>query len=1151
MTLIADILERDPRQNRLINNGQARIGSDEAETRGELASFVCEGRYADAIARIIESFVRDLAKSSQQAAWVSGFYGSGKSHLLKMLTFLWENRPFSDGVTPAQLVPDLPEEARAALRELDQEAKRAGGLFAAAGSMQSGQWERPRHTVLSIILKAAGLPGDFGQARFMLFLKDRGIETQVRAVVTAKGSTLEKEVADLFVSPLIAEALLSADKTLGATSHDVRAAIRAQFHHPAEADLAKDQFADTVRRALALHGRNGRLPLALLVLDEVQIFIGDSQDRAGAMAEIAETFAKEFDSKLMLVGAGQSALTSAPQLIRLLDRFTIRVQLDDSDVETVTRKVLLRKKAGERERVAKMLDAHAGAISRQLQATRIAERADDRAIRVDDYPLLPVRRRFWEAAFRALDRQGTQAQLRSQLRILNDALGAIAARPLGAAVPADMLYDALKPGLVQSGDLSRDAYERIEALAKDYPKDGALPQRVAALAYLVSRLPRETGADIGVRATPEHLADLLIEDLTADQGAFRARVRELAERMVKNGDLVQIGEEVRVQTVEGRAWEQDFRKFKGQYANDFAAVGDKRNALLEEAWSAVIGAVSRPQGEAKVRRRLVPHHGDKAPAGDERNIPLWVRTGWQAELKEARDGARALGASDAIVHLYIPKPGGADLRDAIVDMLAARAVIAQRGGGRGVSGEEARRGMETRESIAGERAGDLARQLVADAVVLVGGGAEMKEATLAARLEAANGIARKRLFPRFGEADFAGALWDKAVKSAREGAEHPFAAVGFSDDADRHAVGRAVLGEIGAGRTGADLRRTFERAPYGWPSEAVDAALLALLRLGKLRATLNGEPATAPALDKPAIGKTTFQSEDVRIDPRERIKLRGFIRRLVPDTSDDDLALGAREFFRALRRLGESAGGEPPLPAPPRLALEDEAQALAGNALLAYLLKHKDEIEGAIQRWRDQAALRGQRLARWDLARRLARHAEGIPEADAARLELDHIRQGRQLLDAQDPLIQPVASLRQILAQRLAAAHRQLSESVRAALAELGRLDAYADLSLAEKEILNRDTMLVIPSAPRLEDDAALADSLDHMSLAGWRDAIDAVRQRQALAAETAARRAEPTVQTVPLERATLRTPGDVEAWSARQKERLLEAIARGPALVS
>src|SRR5205085_11682874 len=132
---------------------------------------------------------------------------------------------------------------------------------------------------------------------------------------------------------------------------------------------------------------------------EVQIYIGDSQDRAGAITEIAETLAKEFDQRVMLVGAGQSALQgtfqSNPQLVRLLDRFTIRVQLDDNDVETVTRKVLLRKKADARQPIEQCLDEHDGAVARQLADTKIAIRQADRAIRVDDYPLLPVRRRFW------------------------------------------------------------------------------------------------------------------------------------------------------------------------------------------------------------------------------------------------------------------------------------------------------------------------------------------------------------------------------------------------------------------------------------------------------------------------------------------------------------------------------------------------------------------------------------------------------------------------------------------------------------------------------------------------------------------------------------------------------------------------------------
>ena len=71
MTLIADLLDRDPRGERLVNNGQARLAGSEDEAREELRTFVCEGRYAEGIAKVLEAFCRDLDNTSQQAAWVS------------------------------------------------------------------------------------------------------------------------------------------------------------------------------------------------------------------------------------------------------------------------------------------------------------------------------------------------------------------------------------------------------------------------------------------------------------------------------------------------------------------------------------------------------------------------------------------------------------------------------------------------------------------------------------------------------------------------------------------------------------------------------------------------------------------------------------------------------------------------------------------------------------------------------------------------------------------------------------------------------------------------------------------------------------------------------------------------------------------------
>src|SRR5680860_1844809 len=90
-----EVFERDPRTAQLANNGQARITGQTdakatAELRAELETVVCEGQFARAIQLIVERYLGNLGHTKQDSAWVSGFFGSGKSHLLKMLTHLWD-----------------------------------------------------------------------------------------------------------------------------------------------------------------------------------------------------------------------------------------------------------------------------------------------------------------------------------------------------------------------------------------------------------------------------------------------------------------------------------------------------------------------------------------------------------------------------------------------------------------------------------------------------------------------------------------------------------------------------------------------------------------------------------------------------------------------------------------------------------------------------------------------------------------------------------------------------------------------------------------------------------------------------------------------------------------------------------------------------
>ena len=198
-------LQRDPASHPLVNQGQARISDSrnertQSELRGELVTFVCEGQYADGVQKIIRSFLDNLGKTSQRGAWVSGFFGSGKSHLLKMLCHLWQDTGFPDGATARSLVPSIPEDLRALLRELDTAGKRAGGLIAAAGALPSGTTDNVRLTILAILLRAVGLPEQYAQARFCLWLHSQGQFDKVKRWANELDEPKEWDTYDQFVA---------------------------------------------------------------------------------------------------------------------------------------------------------------------------------------------------------------------------------------------------------------------------------------------------------------------------------------------------------------------------------------------------------------------------------------------------------------------------------------------------------------------------------------------------------------------------------------------------------------------------------------------------------------------------------------------------------------------------------------------------------------------------------------------------------------------------------------------------------------------------------------------------------------------------------------------------------------------------------------
>jgi hypothetical protein len=1146
---IKDVLQRDPASFPLVNQGQARIvdGHNEKaleELRGELSTFVCEGQYAGGVHKIIRSYLDSTGKTNQKAAWVSGFFGSGKSHLLKMLCHLWQDTVFSDGATARAIVPAMPDELRELLRELDTAGRRSGGLLSAAGSLPSGTTEQVRLTILGILLRAVDLPEQYPQARFCLWLHSQGYFDKVKASVEAAGKTFSKELNNLYVSGPIAKALLTCDNSYASSEAEARQTLRASYP-PLARDITTEEFLTTLKEALKLRGRDGRIPCTLLILDEVQQYIGESNDRSVLVTEVAEAVSKQLDSQVMIVGAGQSALTDVPLLQKLMDRFTIRVPLSDAEVEQVTRKVLLQKKPASMGDLRKLLDENAGEISRQLQGTRIGEVVEDRAIIIEDYPLLPVRRRFWENCFRQIDAAGTHSQLRSQLRIIYDAIKKISGRPLGAVVPGDELFEALAPEMVNTGVLLREINERIIQVGK---ADGSLAQRVCGLVFLIGKLTREGGADIGVRARKEHLADLLVEDLSADNGKLRSDVEAILQKLAQNGVLMQVGDEYRLQTREGSEWDREFRNRQTKLNNDDGAVQFQRDQLIYSETDRIVRGIKLIQGAAKEPRQFLISRESTPPVADGATIPVWIQDGWSASEKQMVDAARAASVTSPILYVFIPRQSAEDLRRLVVEAEATQQTLDTKGNPNGDEGREARQSMESRHAKAlGER-DRLVREVVANAKVFQGGGNEVIRLTLDDRIRESAGDSLIRLFPRFKDAD--SGAWEAAIKRARDGADQPFQPVGHSDATEKHAVSVQVIMTIGAGKLGGEIRKALRASPHGWPQDAIDAALIALHRLQHITATLNGVPVALGQLDQNKIAKAEFRVEHATLTVQDRLLVRKLITQLVQCKSGEE-GVKAPEFLTALTVLARAAGGDAPLPVRPTTSNIEDMQRLIGNEQLVAIKDNAAELESRIKSWTAARDLAAKRKASWDVVEHLARHARDLPEIRPQLEQIEAIRTQRLLLEPADSLSPIRAAIADLLRAAVNSAHATHAAAHDQAINTLAGNAIWKKLDPNQQADILISVGLTDSVKPDVSSDEALSRHLDGRPLRVALAERDAILGRVQQAIERAAKSQEPKVQTVSLERNTLRSDLEIDAWLERQRARLLEALKQGPVLVN
>ncbi len=1143
-----ELFLKDPKDVQLLNNGVAKVmdmrTEEELRTlRFELENFVCEGQYAKGMERILSTYLSNLDRPEQPAVWVSGFFGSGKSHLVKMLQYLWLDFRFPDDDAAARGLPTtLSQDIKDLLKELSTKGKQEGGLHAAAGTLGAGASESVRLALLSIIFRSKDLPEEYPTARFVMWLKSNGIYDAVRASVEAAKRDWNKELHHMYVSPVIANALLKADASFASSPAEAKSLLKAQF--PVCKDVSNTEMTAAIRDALTV---DGEFPCTLIVLDEVQQYIGENAERTYAVQELTEECCKKLGGRVLFVGTGQTALTGTPQLQKLMGRFRVPIELSDTDVETVTRKMVLAKKPDKEQVIRDMLSTHSGEISRHLSGTRIEQRTEDQDIIVADYPLLPVRRRFWEKVLRAVDKAGTTGQLRTQLRIVFEAVRDSADDPLGTVIPGDFLYDQVSTNMIQTGVLLREIDEIVRK-QRDGSDDGKLRSRLCALIFLISKLSREPGSDVGIRATPDMLADLLVEDLTADSTELRKRIPELLNGLVQGGELMQVDSEYRLQTRESSEWDAAYREKQSRIFNDAQRMADLRTDMLREECAKQLKSVKLVQGKCKESRKIETHFTEDAPKPSGQTIPVWIRDGWSVNEKTILSEARAAGTDSPLLSVYIQRRAAEDFKKTLSEHKAAEETLQTKGIPTSNEGKEARQSMQTRLDAAKTAMDSILSDIFGGTRVIQGGGNEVAGMLLSAKVQDAAEDSLVRMYPQFDMAD--DPRWGKVFDRAKKGDGNALDAIGYTGDIDKNAVCGEVLNYITAGKKGSEIRKHFEDEPYGWPQDAIEGALLALLATGHIRASLNGKSLEATELERTKIRATDFRVEIATVSAKQRIAVRKLFQTADITCKSNDESNKATVFVKEMLSRAEAAGGEPPLPAKPATTELEDIGNLGGNEQIIALFDKQADLTKQAEEWEKTAELGKTRLPRWRSLQELIKHADGMQVVEEVAPQVAAIIDQRSLLNSTDPVPPLCKSVTDALRGELTKASQACTDIFEVEKKKLTGSDTWKKLDKDKRASIRANCDITSLPKVKVGTEDELLTSLQGRSISDWKTLADALPQRFANAMLAAAKELEPKSVKVTLPSATIKDTKEMEAWLGKARDEISTKLKDGPVVI-